>query len=184
MVPMLNFRPVFILLLAGLFACGGLPGLGGGGGSSDVNDGNPADVRLEASPRMVDSGDIITVEVKISDVQGEFVLKIKHNEGLSYVPDSMLLFGEGNPGPNIPTPNDFSSGTEVRYLVVPFYVPAHFGKHRKGTLTFNFQAEASLSDKIEIDADEFDKTTYNGTNFDPLNPKFSTLDEVSIRVKE
>jgi hypothetical protein len=177
------FKYSLLVTLSFFIACGGIPGFDSGGGG-DSNDGNPAEVRLKAEPQRIDSGDIVTVEVRITNVSKPFVLKIKHHENLTYVPDSMILFGDGNPGPNIPTPTDFGIiNSSTRYLVVPFYAVPHFGERGKGTLSFNFQGTGETNDTIEIDADD-GLVEANGLNFNPRSPQFSTLDEVRVRVNE
>lgn len=186
-------RSLFTILSLTLIACGSdipiisdipivndLPGVRGSSSSSE-GDSNPAKTQLDAEPRTVDTGDFVTVRVRLTEVTKPFVLKVRHHESLVYVPNSITLFGDGNPGPNIPPATDFGTKTSDRYLVVPFYEVLHFGSRGRGTLTFNFQAAAASREKIAIDPDEFEQTAL-GTFFDSNNPRFTAVQQVDIRI--
>lgn len=180
-------RSLFTIITLTFIACGGdipiigdLPGLRDSGGGS-ATDSNPAKTQLDAEPRTVDSGDFITVQVRLTEVTKPFVLKVRHHESLVYVPNSVTLYGDGNPGPNVPPATDFGTTTSDRYFVVPFYEVLHFGRKNRGTLTFNFQAAAASREKIAIDVDEFEQTAL-GTFFDSSNPRFTTVQEVEIKI--
>lgn len=177
---MKNILHLLLIVALTLTSACGLPGTGGGGGGS--SDTNPADVTLRIEPNRLDSGDIITVEIRVTNVTDAFVLKVRHNESLAYVPDSMVLYGDGNPGPNIPTPTDFAGEDDIRYLVVPFYAPAHFGAKGRGTLTFNFQGVFEDSARVALDADEFNLV--GPDFFDSNAPRFSAYIEQGVRIDE
>jgi hypothetical protein len=171
---------ILILVLGN--ACGGVPGIGGGGGGGGSSDNDPVDINMRIEPKRLDSGDILTVEIRITEVKEPFVLKIRHNESLAYVPDSMVLYGDGNPGPNIPTPTDFAGEDDLRYLVIPFYTPEHFGTRKRGTLTFNFQGVVKDDARVSYDADEFNLVTPE--YFDSDAPRFSSYGEQHVRIDE
>jgi hypothetical protein len=173
-------QPVLILLTS-LFLnfCGGIGG-GGGGGSSSPSE--PASVLIDASPRVIDSGDRTAVTVDIRDVNDlGIALKLRYPSGLDYVVGSAHIEVNGKTFSAISEGSEKTSGS-VTYLV--FYFSKDIFGDNSGTLTLTLQGNSAVDSIIEVDADIDDPTLSNNVEFNISDPKFDAQDSTSIEVKD
>lgn len=160
-----------LLLVATLAACGG----GSGSSSSDFN--GSADVSIHVSPRSIDPGDRLDVEVQISNVSDAGVdLKFRFPKGLSYVAGSSFLIVDGQSVDIDPDFLGLAALGDLRYLV--YYMTREiFGNSNNARVQFQLRGDAAIEDsKIEVDADVGER------NFDVDQAEFQAEDDISISV--
>ena len=165
-------QSLFIILgcfiLCVLSACGGSGSSTGYSGAANVN--------IDASPQDLDVGDRTTVELDISDVNSDgIILKIRYPIELEYIAGTAKLYVDGDS--RSATPSTIDSVNDETYLVFRI-TESNLGDNNHGTLAFQLRGASGIEDaKIAIDPD-VDSTT----PFDPQNPEFETLVDVSVNV--
>ena len=158
-----------------LLGCGG----GGGGGGSDFV--GAAQVRVQASPGQIDTGDRTEVQITISNLhKNGIALKIRFPKGLEYVGSSSFIEINNSDADVSPVVNQ-AKGSDI-YLV--YYIsPDQIGEKEEGTLFFELEGRDSVEDGlIEIDPDVDDPTIDNTAEFNIDEPEFGAEDEASIVV--
>lgn len=165
-----------LVLLVSLTSCGG----GGGDGDSFLG---AATLRVDASPRTVDTGDRTKVTVIINDVHEDgIILKILFPDGLTYVLDSSFLIvdeKENDIGPA------FNGVGDDGIFLVYFLSQDQFDDNFDGVLTFELEGVTGFSQgTIEVDSDVDDPLINNSEEFDVNAPEFLGESSVSIEVKE
>lgn len=163
---------IFSMILAFLLGCGG------GGSSAPIG---PAEVRLELSPNKIDSGDVTTVTVSVSDVETQGVaLKIRYPEALGLVRNSSKLFVNGESRSFTPTENVVASG--IRYLV--YYIkPSTFAGERGGEVRIQLEGQSEVvAGLVEVDVDLDNPNIRNSQEFDVNNPQFTPVTDATIDV--
>lgn len=163
---------IFSMVLPFLLGCGG------GGSSGPVG---PAEVRLELSPNKIDSGDVTSVTVSISDVDAQGVaLKIRYPEALGLVRNSSKLFVNGESRSFTPTENVAASG--IRYLVY-FIKPSSFAGESGGEVRIQLEGQATVTaGLVEVDVDLDNPNIRNSEEFDVSNPQFTAVTDATIDV--
>jgi len=166
-----------------LFTLGALLILGCGSGSGSGAGGDmPADLTLEVTPRRIDTGDRIDVNVGLYNVniQG-IILKIQYPKGLQYLRGSAYLFQDKKQidyGPDISQRAEDGTG----YLVF-FLSQSLIEDNKYEALTVQFEGELEVKDgKIAVDADYDVATAAPSRKFNVDNPKFSAVEEITINV--
>jgi hypothetical protein len=169
----LSLPTVFLLSLLAA-SCGG-----GSGGDGDYY-GAP-EVRLEAEPTALDTGDRLLLTVRLEGIYQDGVqLKLRYPRQLAYVEDSGALVLRRNDAA-IPIDPDldvaFGQGGE-RFLVFYLSAPLFQESEGDGEITLEFSANEEMTEgEIAVDAD------VSAGSFDPLRPEFTTKDYVSITVQ-
>lgn len=172
----MNFRGLIILLLT--LTC---TACGGGGGGDEFS--GAAVVTLDVVPTEVDTGDRIKIEVHAGSIySGGIVVKVRYPNAFSYVTDtSFLKFDSKDLIDTAPDGEFKSDKTSMSFLVFTFDA-SEIADHTSATITFELQANQATSTSSEnliaVDADVFDSTT-----FDLNDPKFSSDDEVEVKVR-
>jgi hypothetical protein len=160
-----------------------LLGCGGGGGGSGDNFIGAAEVRIQASPEQIDSGDRTEVQITLSNLHPNGIaLKIRYPKGLDYVNASSFITINDSDTDVSPTINQ-TKGSDV-YLV--YYISAdQIGENEEGTLYFELEGKDSIEDgEIEVDPDVDDPAIDNATEFNTEEPQFGAEDQVSIQVTD
>ena len=161
---------VLSLMLA---SCGG----GGGGGDDFPRASGAASVSMDVSPRSIDVGDRMIVEVRIAEPHPDGInLKVRFPDSVGYVIDTAKLVVDDDtiriqPGVRV---------TEAGMSYLVFYLPnSSFGEDEGATLTFELQGESRDSEvKIAVDPD----VGSDVEPFDPKNPEFESEDDIEVEV--
>ena len=157
-------------------------GSGGGGGGNDEFVG-AAQVRVQASPAQIDTGDRTEVQITISNLhKNGIALKIRLPKGLEYVTSSSFIEVNNSDTDVSPVVNQ-TKGSDI-YLV--YYIsPDQISEKEDGTLFFELEGRDSVEDGlIEIDPDVDDPTVENTTEFNIDEPEFGAEDAASIQVTD
>jgi hypothetical protein len=158
-----------------LSSCGG----GGGGGGDFVG---AAQVQLQASPTIIDTGDRMLVKARISDVNDNGIaLKFRYPTGLSYVPSSSSLLA-GNHSLDISPAVNVIEGN---YKFLVYYIPqSDFGENARGTVELLLEGSSRvLEGALEVDADVDNPLIGNDKEFDPKTPEFAAEDSIAVEVE-
>ena len=175
-------RLVLGLVLVAVVSCGG------SGGGSDAEK-SPGSVGLDASPRMVDTGDRLAVTVFLEDIHPDgVILKVRMPEQFQLVTGSTTIT-LGDDVYNSVTPMESGKGrnsedANLRYQV--YSLPSSiFATQKRGTLVFLARAEAALKKgRIEVDIDTNDKALPDRQEFSLTEPYFTTMDSIEVSAKE
>ena len=142
----------------------------------------PAELSLQVSPKDLDTGDRLTVEIEIDSIaNGSAAVKARMPVGLQYVAKSAKLqIGDGFIKFE---PTTTAADAQYRYLV--FYVgTSTLAPEDHGTITFILSAAAPVDEgEVEVDADVDDPAISNSKEFKIADPKFDPQDGVTIRVR-
>ncbi len=171
----LNLTAFILALSLALCSCGG----GGTGGSKG---GGAAKLKLQVDPRIIDTGDIMGVNVKISEISPSGIaLKIRYPIGLVYVADSSFIEVGGNIydiGP------DFEEADSTHVYLVFFLSRDDLVGRDEGIVGLTLVGEAAIEDGLlEIDADLDDQLIDNDVEFDIQNPAFTAQRKAGVKVK-
>ncbi|MCI5065139.1 hypothetical protein MRY87_05410 [bacterium] len=167
---------LFLSFISVLPSCGG-----GGGGSAD--DGNPASVTIQVSPRKIDSGDRVTLsihlrEIRATDFNG-LIVKVLTPSTLGYIEDSATL--------ELPESTDFTFAPrivladEAKYFL--FYIDTALVElnNPQAEITFLLEGRRRLEEStISVDVDVTDSDDRD--TFRTRNPQFTPLSTATIEV--
>jgi len=170
----IKMRALIAFAVALLPACGG----GGGGGGEAL----PAELSLEVSPKEIDSGDRMIVEVRVGSIDsGDIALKVRFPLGMRYVAaSSKLRIGDGFINYE---PTTVVAASDYRYIV--YYLGADtLAPEDNGTLKFVLSGASLVEDgEIEVDADIDDLAVANSKEFKVADPRFEPQDAMSVSVR-
>ena len=179
-----------VLLFSLLCACGGLPGLGGGGsgGTPEEELDDPlqaANVSISADPGSLGLGDRSLVSVAISEVNTTgVILKIRYTGTLRYVERSAAI----NLSESSTAVEPFSGPNGARTTYMAFYFPrSSFDADRSGRLTFQLRAmstETTNTTMVEVDTDVHDPRKRVSEEYNSEKPLFSAEDHVSLTIEQ
>lgn len=157
----------------------GCGGGGGGGGASGA-----AFVRVNANPRVIDSGDRTNITVEVSDIhESGILLKIRFPSKLAYVPSSAVI-DSGDEDEFDATPMNYATSGNNSYLVF-FLTKDDFGSREEGNIIIELVGNESIADgKIEVDADVNDEAIPDASEFNVEAPEFAAEDEIAIFVED
>lgn len=165
-----------ITLLPFLVSCGG----GGGGGGSATG---AAFVRIDAKPRVIDTGDRILVSLQVADIHDNGIsLKIRFPAELSFVEGSAVIDVEEEETGIVP---DVQAASDSETYIVFYLSGNDFGRNEEGLLTFELQGREPAEDAaIEVDPDVDDPLIDNAIEFSVDAPLFSAEDQIHVRVED
>lgn len=174
---MTRLSALFLTILCLTIAsCGG----GGGGGG---NEGNPAKIRVDVSPRKIDSGDRVTVTLEISDVDRDLVgllIKVLYPSGLSYIEDTTYFSPVGSDEEFQYERIVTASADEATYYLL-YVVTNTFVLSDRIEISFVLEGTGEVENgRISVDVDSADEDLR--TSFDPTNPQFTSVAETSVEV--
>ena len=169
------------VVLASILALSSVSCGGGGGGGGNFS--GAADIRVNAEPRVIDSGDRIQVKVTLSEIHENGVaLKVRFSSELAYVPDSAEIEASGDEFAIVPTNNQ--SDAEGSYLVF-YLIEDDFGREKQGDVVFELVGNDTVEEGlIEVDADVDDPQVDNSIEFNVEAPEFGAEDAVQVIVEE
>ena len=169
-----QMRLLLALCLVALTSCGG-------SGSGSIDFVGAANVRVEATPSTIDTGDRMRVRVRISDTNfNDLIIKIRYPDNLIYVPATATI--QYLDDPEDATPNFNLSDDGETYLVF-FFDADDFEGLDEATLEFQLRGLSILREgDLEVDADVDDPLINNDREFDISQPEFTPEDSVSIKI--
>ena len=167
------------LTISFILICVSCGGGGGGGGTSGA-----AFIRINAEPRVIDSGDRITITIDVSDIhESGILLKIRFPTALEYVPGTAFITPDGGDDYDA-TPNNSATSGNNSFLVF-FLTKDDFDSRDRGEVTFELAGNEPLADgTVEIDADVNDEAVPDELEFDVEAPEFAAEDEVHVIVED
>ncbi|MCB0335349.1 MAG: hypothetical protein KDD62_03565 [Bdellovibrionales bacterium] len=178
-----------LFLFIQCFGCGGgdapdRPKLPGEGGDSSSNQGNAAEISIDASPRRFDSGDITTVNVRLTKVQSNFMLKLRTHESFRYIEESAVLLPDNAPLVSFPYPVRVAFSHGYYYIVIDVNDYTRFGESVSGYISIQLRGRQKITSKISVDIDRKAASDPEEGFFDPASPNFSNLADVEVEVEE
>ena len=155
--------------------CGG----GGGGGSFE----GAAFVNIDATPNRIDSGDRMTVTVRLEEVNiSGVILKLRLPTALAYISNTSTIEIDGATRSLPPT---FNAAAADGFTYLVFVIPhGYFGDNSSGVLTASLRGVAAIADSaIEVDPDIYDPGASFASQFSAADPLFSAEDKINVTVK-
>lgn len=158
-------------------------GCGGGGGGSSSSTGSAAYVSINASPSTIDSGDRITVDISLEQVNDDgIILKVRYPRDLEYVLDSSILTADNSDQDISPSFN--TAGDDGKNYLVYFLSSSRFDENGSGHVSFQLKGIDSVTEgQIEVDPDIDDPLIANPGEFDVDDPSFNAEDSITVRVR-
>jgi hypothetical protein len=154
-----------------------LAALTGCGGGSSNSFGGAAHLTIDASPRNVDVGDRVSIELDVEEVHSSgTIIKFRYPIELTYVNATARLLVDDDI--KIFNPSTIESVDDETYLIFRLSKD-EAGENNHATLTFELRAAAS-NDEAQISVDpDVDSTSI----FNPNSPEFETEVDVTVEVE-
>jgi hypothetical protein len=169
-------------VLCGVVLGCGLGGGGGGGDGQDVSSAPPPDVNLSLDPHNIDAGDRTNLLVELTNVQINFILKVRFKKNLGYVTNSTFVKAADQ---TVAIEPDLKKSDATYTYLIYFLTPDQFFEEGEGKLLLQLQAKSDSGDTtISVDTDIDNPNISNSKEFDVNNPRFDVQSEDDVSVGE